>query len=161
MKRKIRSREPLQNDNRGLRIITHGTGGWHGGCGCDTCTTAHAGQPITSHGPDGYTQGCSCEICVTAHDTARTAKRSTTRKLPAGEARLNFKSGAFSDTELALLDEAAARAGITRSEYIREAVVFAAAGDLNMTDEELAALDTARRPAPRQRGRKQREDATG
>ena len=36
-----RSREPLERDAAGARILTHGTGGYARGCGCDACTEDH------------------------------------------------------------------------------------------------------------------------
>ena len=36
-----RSREPLERDTQGRRILTHDRGGYARGCGCDNCRTDH------------------------------------------------------------------------------------------------------------------------
>ena len=37
-----RSREPLERDKYGARILTHGEGGYKRGCGCQVCMDGHA-----------------------------------------------------------------------------------------------------------------------
>jgi len=37
-----RSREPLERDTQGRRILTHDRGGYARGCRCDECTEDHA-----------------------------------------------------------------------------------------------------------------------
>ena len=173
MRAKTRSPVPLEVDRRGHSINIHGIGGYHRGCGCPVCTEAHvkenqerdsSGDPIHTHGLSGWARGHRCEVCVAAYEEDKAARRDAAgpviRKLPDGQVR-KPRGTWLSDPELALVDEAAAATGLARSTYMREAVLMAAADDLNMTDAELAALDTARRPAPRQPNRQQREDATG
>ena len=63
----------------------------------------------------------------------------------------------LSDHELDMTERAAQQAGMPRAAYWREAILEAAAADLGET---LDALDTTRRPAPRQPNRQQRKDTT-
>lgn len=37
-----RSKQPLERDSKGTRILTHDRGGYARGCGCDACTADHA-----------------------------------------------------------------------------------------------------------------------
>jgi hypothetical protein len=38
----VRSREPLERDSQGARILTHDRFGYGRGCGCDACRLDHA-----------------------------------------------------------------------------------------------------------------------
>jgi hypothetical protein len=42
-----RSREPLERDKAGARILTHGGNGYKRGCGCGVCTQGHADAEAT------------------------------------------------------------------------------------------------------------------
>ena len=168
MRAKTRSPVPLEIDGRGHRILTHGYGGYIRGCGCPVCEAAHtqynaerdgSGDQIFTHGTSGWARGCHCDECVAAHEDDKTARRNAngpiSRRLPDDQVRAR-RSVWLSDPESDLVAQGAAKTGMSLSAYMREAVLFAAADDLDMTDAELAALDTARRPAPRQPGQKQR-----
>ena len=170
MRPKTRSTVPLEMDDRGHRIRKHGHGGYSRGCGCDVCEAGHtqynrerdnSGDQILTHGLSGWKRGHRCEACVAAYEADRDARRGTgsaaSRKMPEGEARKSWGtplSGPENDT----VNRAAAKMGLTPAAYRREACLLQAADDLDMTDEELAALDTTRRYAPRQPGRPQREE---
>ena len=170
MRPKTRSPVPLETDRRGHRILTHGNGAYARGCGCPVCTAAHAagelerdnsGDQILTHGLTGWKRGHRCEVCVAAYEADRDSRRGTTspasRKLPEGEARKS-RGTPLSDPENDTVNRAAVKMSMTPAAYRREACLLVAADDLDMTDEELAALDTTRRYAPRQPGRQQREE---
>jgi hypothetical protein len=166
---RAQNREPLEFAPNGTRILTHNASGYRRGCRCDACTAAKtqanrdrdsSADQILTHNIGGYARGCRCDICKAAKTEYMASQRGAAgtahRRMPAEDSRKNPRSGKFSDAELDLVDRAALQAGMPRAAYIREAVLMAAAEDLDMTEDELEALDTARRPTRRRRNYSER-----
>jgi len=136
-----RSREPLERDAAGARILTHGTGGYARGCGCDTCTTEHTayanrppGQaPRTPRTPMpagdkrsvitalGIYPGRNGWVTFRLKPAEATALSATTD--PA--AYLRSALAAHGVTTPASLTQHAAKAGKSRSQYARDILLNA------------------------------------
>ena len=155
-----RSREPLERDTQGRRILTHDRGGYSRGCGCDACTTDHATA--------GRERRAAASQAAGRGTPAGDDKRNVTIpvRLNSRDAPITFR---LSDREAATLDKfttsrsefvrdllwdvyeikdaaklskRAAKAGVNKSQFIRDLLL----GELGITD--TAARPTPRRPDP-------------
>ena len=148
---------PLDRDAKGLRLMTHGSGGWRRGCKCDVCTEAHlednrkrygtAAERTLTHGLSGYAQGCKCDICMNARGGPRA-------RLDAGDVRDYAEKVMVSARERALIAELAAEEGVSISGWFMSLAIPVL--------EERKGYEDVRRPAPRRPNyKRQPEDERG
>jgi hypothetical protein len=129
-----RSREPLERDKHGARILTHGEGGYKRGCGCPVCLKGHAeaegGRRKARSGTTGHS--------VTGRENWREQRPSVR----------------LADDVMELVEQAR---GVTpRGQWLRDAVHEKLARDLGIDVDD---LDTARRPARRRANRSGQQQA--
>lgn len=133
-----RSREPLERDGKGTRILTHDRGGYARGCGCDACRQDHAAWRRDQR-------------AARSSRTAAAARRAVTQParrggMQSGDVREVSVTSRLSEQEAVAFREYVAAAGESESGFIRDLIL-----------EAIGFEDTARRPAQRRRNYSERQ----
>lgn len=133
-----RSKQPLERDAKGTRILTHDRGGYARGCGCDACREDH----------NAWRRG---QRAARSSRTAAAARRAATQPARRGgmesqEVREVSVTSRLSEQEAAAFREHVAAAGESESGFIRDLILDA-----------IGFEDMARRPAQRRRNYSERQ----